>query len=139
MVRDVRIARLDVVRIHKGSPKIKTVYVWASPTWTCDISGANMNESGMYFLSLGTRKQLTSDRSEFGHQLESVLDGGPLYTICWSGYGRFINKGNGRLEASDYVRFPRTVSVRYVRTGDYSSVALVEPRDIVWLIYTTRP
>ena len=138
-VRGVRIARLEVARVHKGSSTIDSVYLWTSPTWVCDISGADLNETGLYFLSLVTARQFNSENAELGHELESVLQGERLYSISWAGYGRFIKRGDGRLEASDYVRFPRTVAVRYLRTGDYSSVALVDLRDIVWLIHTTRP
>ena len=138
VVRGVRIARLDLARVHKGSPTIKRLYLWASPTWVCDISGAELNESGLYFLTLVKDKQSTSGNAEFGHELDGVLQGDRLYTISWSGYGRLINKSGGMLQASDYVRFPRTVAVRYISTGDYSSVALVDARDIVWLIHTSR-
>jgi hypothetical protein len=139
VVRGVRIARLDVARVHKGSPTIKRLYLWASPTWVCDVSDAELDESGLYFLSLVTEKQFTSANAEFGHELDGVLQGDRLYRISWSGYGRLINKSDGMLQASDYVRFPRTVAVKYVSTGDYSSVALVDARDIVWLIHTSRP
>jgi hypothetical protein len=138
VVRGVRIARLDVARVHKGSPTIRRLYLWASPTWVCDVSGAELDESGLYFLSLVKEKQFTSGNAEFGHELDGLLLGDRLYRICWSGYGRMINKSDGMLQASDYVRFPRTVAVRYVSTGDYSSVALVNARDVVWLIHTSR-
>jgi len=139
VVRGVRIARLDVARVHKGSPTIKRLYLWASPTWACDISGAELDESGLYFLSLVKEKQFTSADAEFGHELDGVLQGDRLFAISWFGYGRHINKSDGMLQVSDYVRFPRTVAVRYISTGDYSSVALVDARDIVWLIHTSRP
>ena len=114
------------------------MYLWAPSTWECDISGADLNESGLYFFSSVTARQFNAESAEFGRELDRVLQGEALYSICWSGYGRFINKGRGRLEASDYVRFPRTVAVKYLRTGDYTSVAVVGAEDIVWLIHTSR-
>ena len=138
VVRDVRIAELEVARIHKGSLSIKRVHIWASSTWACDISNAEPNESGLYFLTLWERKASNREQPEFAQELDDVLKGEKLYAITWSGYGRLVHQGDGRLRASDYVTFPRTVSVRYVRTGPYSSVALADARDIVWLIHTSR-
>jgi hypothetical protein len=138
VVRGVRIARLDVTRVHKGNPTIKRLYLWASRTWACDISGAELGESGLYFLSLARENQLWVDNADFGDESGNVLQGGRLYSISGSGYGRFINSG-AKLKASDFVRFPRAVAVKHVRTGDYTSVALVDPGDIVWLIHTKRP
>ncbi|HEU4386568.1 MAG TPA: hypothetical protein VFV34_02140, partial [Blastocatellia bacterium] len=137
-VGGVRIAELEVSRIHKGNRSIKRLHFWASKTWACDISYAEQNESGLYFLTMLNRRESDGGHPEFAQELNAVLADEGLYSITWSGYGRLIRHGNGRLQASDSVRFPRSVSVTYIRNGDYSSIALVDARDVFWVVHTRR-
>ena len=133
-IGDVRIAHLQVMRIYKGNLSNKTLYFRASKTWACDISYAELNESGLYFLISLNRENLHQEPQE----LQTVLGNDKLYSIAGSGYVRLIDNGGGRLQANSYVEFPRAVSVRYIKKGDYRSIALVDTRDIVWLIYINR-
>ena len=137
-VGGVRIAELEVTRIHKGDRSIKRLHFWASKTWACDISYAELNESGLYFLTLLNRRDSDRGHPDFEQELNGVLAGERLYSITWSGYGRLIDQGDGRLQANDSVRFPRVVSVRYVRSGDYTSIALVNAQDVFWVVYARR-
>ena len=137
-VGEVRIARLEVTRIHKGNRSIKTLHIWASKTWACDIGDAQLNESGMYFLTLVNTRESNKGRPELAEELNKVLAGDRLYAITWSGYGRLINHSDGRLQVNESVRFPRSVSIKYVRSGEYSSVALADAQDIFWIVHTRR-
>ena len=125
------IAEVEVERVLKGERTIKRLYFWATSTWACDISHAEQNESGLYFL-----RRVTPT-------LETDMQRRPLYCLTSSGYGHFINKGQGRFEAPDLVRFPRNMSVTYVSKGKYISAKLVTRDSILRFISTgnkrTRP
>ena len=122
--RDAQIAEVEVERVLKGDRTIKRLYFWATPTWACDISYAEQNESGLYLL-VRVKAFLANEMPK-----------SPLYSITSSGYGRFVDKGRGRFEAPDLVRFPKNVAVRYVSKAQYVSAALVSRESILRLIST---
>jgi len=110
VVREIdglRIADVEVLRVIKGLPASR-VYVLAQPTWTCDISGAQPGETGLWFLT-GTDRltmldggPVTPERSAAARRALAGSDGAssapaPLLAIAWSGRGRmpFHERGEG--------------------------------------------
>ena len=138
-ISDTQIAEMEVADVLKGKHTTKKLYFMASPTWACDISHAEQNESCLYFLSrlkhTYVSETLGKRHPGFMQELESTLQGQPLHSIARSGYGRFIYNGLGKLEAPRWIEFPKSVAVKYIAKGEYSSAVLVEPKDIFWMIY----
>src|SRR5688500_11886179 len=47
-IEDVRVAKVAVTRTLKGIP-VNEVYYLAEPTWTCDITSAEVGETALFF------------------------------------------------------------------------------------------
>jgi hypothetical protein len=138
VIGEIQVAKLRVERVLKGDQGIAEIYFRATPTWACDISHAETNESGLYYFNRGrvlNPKNTAAKKSPRSEHPERILQGQPLYSITWDGYGRFVNEEQGKLSASVGVEFPESVRVKYVRRGKYHHVALVNPDDVFRLIH----
>jgi hypothetical protein len=51
------IAELEVTQTFKGNPSLQRVRFFAAPIWACDVSAAEENEAGLFFL----RRNFTDD------------------------------------------------------------------------------
>lgn len=107
------VAELGITQILKGDPALKRVRFVAGPVWACDVSAAEDNEAGLFFL----RRSFTDDPSE--RALPQSQSGGlPLFFITHSGRGRMIFKNidgedflyahkRGEVKFPDSLRFAR--------------------------------
>lgn len=107
------VAELGVTQVLKGDRSLKRVRFYAAPLWVCDISRAEENETGLFFL----RRNFIDDPTENALS-RSDRDGEPIFFITHSGRGRIIFL---HLDGQDFVhafkagevKFPG--SLRYAR------------------------
>ena len=112
-----KIAELEIKQVIKGTEGEKRLYFWASPTWTCDISDAKINEDVLLFLGRFSRESMTIKSPIFQDNpkiLKRLLDecaNKPLYHIAASGGGRMEIIERNLLDSSWYVEMPRGIKM----------------------------
>lgn len=112
---DNKIAELEIKQVIKGTEGEKRLYFWASPTWTCDISDARINEDVLLFLGRFSRESMTFSSPIFQGNpeiLKKLLDEcaqKPLYHIGASGGGRMEIIERNMLDSSWYVEMPSAI------------------------------
>lgn len=136
-VDNVKLAEIEVVRTLKGNPSVKQLYYFASPTWACDVSGAEVGEEGLYFLP--KRDEHLSKPSK-GHlrflgKAYNFTQGAAIYLLEHSGRGRFKPKyidGKGYLYVHKYsdVVFPSTIEVVQYPDPEKPNLGLVRLDDV---------
>jgi hypothetical protein len=94
-VQGKRVAELEVTRVLKGDPSLKRVRFYAAPIWACDISAAEQNEVGLFFLT----NDLLNDPKE-KHPPYRDSEGVAVFFITHSGRGRMIFE---HIDGDDYV------------------------------------
>jgi hypothetical protein len=94
VVDDVKLAEIEVSRILKGSPGVTRLYYWASPSWRCDISEAEVGEEGLYFLWNFEKEfsKPSEDHLQFLEKARPFTQGARVYMLEHSGRGRFRPK-----------------------------------------------
>lgn len=103
-IEDVRVAKVAVTRTLKGTP-VNELYYLAEPTWTCDITSAEVGETALFFFykygftaNPKSRETLPdgqillkTDYEEplgFRAQIESLTKGNSFWMVAHSGRGR---------------------------------------------------
>ncbi len=111
---DLRIARATVVRVLKGFPP-SSIWFRASPSWTCDTSGAEVGEKALVFL------KPVSDAVPESARI--VLKGAALFEVAHSGRGHMPIRKLGGEEYADFfagdVAIPEHVTTRQTPLVDY--------------------
>jgi hypothetical protein len=116
-VEQVKVAKIEVMRVLKGTPTSELYYL-AQSTWICDISGAEVGETALFFL---TKYQfdpnpkprptpdangfvtLSSDFEEplgFRNQVQALVNGTPFLQISDAGRGKMPLR---KIAGIDYV------------------------------------
>jgi hypothetical protein len=134
-VHGKRIAELEVTQVLKGDRSLKRVRFYAAPSWACDISAAEQDEVGLFFLTNDLPPQLSKEK----HSPYRDSEGVPVFFITHSGRGRMIFK---HLDGDDYVyaynggevKFPG--SLRYARypTPENRLLGLIRLGDVLSFI-----
>jgi hypothetical protein len=83
---EVRIAEIKVSRVLKGPAPLDTVLYLATPTWTCDVTTANVGESALFFLSGSAGDKVIDDLLRA--DIHSVFPQGEAMRLMWAGRGR---------------------------------------------------
>lgn len=103
-IEDVRIAKVAVTRTLKGTP-VKEIYYLAEPTWTCDITSAEVGETALFFFDkykfsdspkprviLPEGQMLLKSGYEeplgFKPQVEALVEGNSFWMVADAGRGR---------------------------------------------------
>ena len=112
-----KLAELEVVRTLKGDPGVKKLFYWACPTWVCDVSGATLNEEGIYFL-FDLSKEVPENKfyTRFLKRAYPFTKGATIYMLQHSGRGRLRTKyidGAGYLYVHKFsdVVFPASIEI----------------------------
>jgi hypothetical protein len=80
-----RVAEVEILQVVKGPLDASRVFVFAQPTWTCDIADAKDGETALFFLADDTALK---ESRRFWRALNRIRGEAPLFTIEWSGRGR---------------------------------------------------
>lgn len=80
-----RVAEVELLRVVKGYVETSRVFVFAQPTWTCDIADARKGETALFFLADG--REMKQSR-QFWRELDRARGSAPFFMIEWSGRGR---------------------------------------------------
>jgi hypothetical protein len=100
---NAKIAEVEVSRVLKGGTRLKRLYYWASPTWACDVSGANEGEEVLLLLETRVNQTLSTS-------LQKYIQDSPLYYIAFSGGGRMVIKGK-LIERNGHIIYPKTFKI----------------------------
>ena len=84
-VEQIKVAKVHVTRTLKGSPT-QDVYFLASPTWTCDITSAEVGEKALFFFT--KNQSATNPKTQ------------PFFQIAHSGRGKMPLR---QIEGIDFV------------------------------------
>jgi hypothetical protein len=140
---DVRIAELDVIQTIKGDSQLTCLHYWASPTWACDTSTANENETVLLLLSRA-EKRLLSDASDFvkrhpasAKSLRNHLQNSPLFSITGSGGGRMVITEN-IVERNGYIIYPDEIKVIARRPIQYGHTTFSLLEDVFRVMMEVR-
>jgi hypothetical protein len=126
-----RIAEVAVTQTLKGDRSLTRVRFYAFPIWVCDVSDAEQNETGIFFL----RRNFTDDPAEKSLP-QGKSDGSPIFFIAHSGRGRLIFQ---HLDGGDFVYankhgdviFPGTLHFARYPKPDDRDVGLVKVADLI--------
>lgn len=136
-VDGVKLAEIEVVRTLKGNPRVTRLYYWASPTWVCDVSDAEVGEEGLYFLwNLDKRlSQPNQAHLRFLEKARNFTQGATVHLLVHSGRGRFKPKyidGEGYLYVHKYgdVIFPSSIKVVQRPDPEDTDLGLVRLEDV---------
>lgn len=99
------VAELEIIQTLKGDSSRKRVRFFAAPIWVCDVSAAEENETGLFFL----RRYFTDDPAERALP-QNEPDGVPVFFITHSGRGRMIFKN---IDGEDFVYAHRHGEVKF--------------------------
>jgi hypothetical protein len=116
------IAELEISRTLKGNPSLKRVRFVAAPIWACDVSAAEEDETGLFFL----RRNFTDDPSERALP-QSESDGVPLFFITHSGRGRMIFR---HLDGEDFVYAHKRGEVKFPDSLRFARYPKPEDREL---------
>lgn len=137
LVDDVKLAEIEVVRTLKGHPGVTRLYYWASPTWLCDVSGAEVGEEGLYFLWSLDKHLSKPDRAhrQFLKKARNFTQGATIHLLEHSGRGRFKPKyidGEGYLyvHKNGDVIFPSSIKVAQRPDPNDTGLGLVRLEDV---------
>lgn len=118
VVDGVRLAEIEVGRTLKGNPGVTRLYYWASPSWSCDVSNAEVGEEGLYFLWNIDKEFSTPSEAhlQFLEKARPFTRGARIYLLEHSGRGRLRPKyidGRGYLyvHKDGDVIFPSSIKI----------------------------
>jgi len=138
-VETVKVAKIEVSRILKGSP-VSELYFLAQDTWMCDISGAEVDETALFFLSkyqfdpdpkprptpdANGFVQLSTDFEEplgFREKLETMTNGAPFLQVEHAGRGKML------LREVEDVEYITVWSKDVILPHDIKTIAGPEPK-----------
>lgn len=115
----IKLAEVEIDKTYKGNTTLKNIFYLATPTWTCDTSGANEGETSLLLLKTMSDWRTLSIISEQSavvrKQLSSLIGGRPFFGITVSGLGRmpftYALSKQDQFVVSEEVIFPDTFKV----------------------------
>jgi hypothetical protein len=116
------IAELEVTQTLKGNPSLRRVRFFAAPIWACDVSAAEENEAGLFFL----RRNFDDDPSERALP-QSESDGVPLFFITHSGRGRMKFQ---HIDSEDFVYAYKRGEVKFPDSLRFARYPKPEDREL---------
>ncbi len=81
-----RLARIAVDRWIGGRRKAKSIWIWGTPTWTCDMTYARKGELCLWFLDAGDVEAWLKPASRA--RLRKAVGEQPIYRVAHSGRGQ---------------------------------------------------
>jgi hypothetical protein len=121
-VNDKAIAELTITQTLKGDSSLRQVLFFAAPVWACDVSAAEENETGLFFL----RRNFTNSPSEKALP-QSELEGVPIFFITHSGRGRMIFQ---HIDNEDFVYAQKRGEVKFPNSLHFARYPDLEDRDL---------
>jgi hypothetical protein len=130
-VNGKRIADVAVTQTLKGDRSLTRIRFYAFPIWTCDVSAAEQNETGIFFL----RSHFTDDSAEKTAP-QDKLDGIPVFFLTHSGRGRLIFQ---HVDGDDFVyankrgdvKFPGSLHFARRPKSDNPDLGLIKVADVI--------
>ena len=116
LVDNVKLAELDVTCFLKGESNVTHLYYWASPTWACDVSDAQVGEEALFFLWYPELAPASKEHLRFLKRARPFTQGATIYLLEHSGRGRFkprLIDGESFLYVHKYsdVIFPTSIQI----------------------------
>jgi hypothetical protein len=125
---EIPFAEVEVLEVLKGAPDLRRLIYLAAPTWTCDITSAELGETALLFLGDASQSELFD--GGLRRRVRASFPDGAWMEVMWSGRGRMPLWSVGDAQHAVYwtdVRLPESSP----------SVAGPEPKD--WQIIRSVP